>query len=204
MKFLLLICLFSSFPLYADELYSMLNTKLTSPPLLKEAIAKGKDRASLCKYCHGVTGNSKRGYIPNLASQNAKYLLHQFELFASGQRKDKIMSELASNLNNSDRVNIALYYSTQKVKASSNAQAETHIKGKKIFHTHCASCHGTKGHGKELLPRIAGQPAKYLKKTLRSYQTNSDRRPNSPMQGVAATLSKDELESVVAFIASMK
>jgi cytochrome c553 len=206
MKTLLLICLLFSFPLHAEDLsrlYATLSQKQSNPALLQEAISKGKDRASFCKYCHGNTGNSKRGYIPNLASQNAKYLLYQFDLFATKQRKDKIMSELVGNLSNEDRINIALFYTNQKVKLKPAKQSDARKQGKAIFNRQCISCHGKKGHGKELLPRIAGQPAKYLNKTLRLYKSNSHRRPDSPMQAIATTLSDEELYAVVRYVSSM-
>jgi len=194
-------------PVYADKLSDLnhtLNNKLDNPALLEQALKQGSERASVCKYCHGKTGNSRRGYIPNLAAQNPKYLLHQFELFASGQRKDKIMSELANNLSADDRINIALYYASQKIKPKPAEASATSQKGENIFHARCASCHGINGYGKELLPRIASQPGRYLKKTLRAYQTNSRKRPNSPMQEIAAGLKKDELDAVVEFISAMQ
>jgi len=210
-RFILFIC--CSFPVHADnlsELYAALNKKLSNPSLLKEAMTLGKDRATYCKYCHGDTGNSKRGYIPNLAGQNSKYLLHQFELFASNQRKDKVMSKLVSNLSNDERINIALYYASQKVTTHadsgthSNTRTEQIFNGKSIFNNQCAHCHGLEGHGQELLPRIAGQPITYLNKTLRRYRNYSSHRPDSPMQEIATNLSQDDLTSVVHYISTMK
>lgn len=206
MKFILLACFLLSFPLYAnnaDKLYASLNSIQTSPSLFKAAISQAEDRTIFCRHCHGVTGNSKRSYIPNLASQNAKYLLRQFELFSSNQRKDKIMSKLSANLTNEDRINIALYYSSQEVVTNTPSQIGTNNKGEKIFRARCATCHGANGHGKELLPRIAGQPIRYLNHTLNKYQTEPHRRPNSPMQSIAAALSDEDMASVVSFISSM-
>jgi len=185
-------------------MYSMLETRLASPSLLKEAIAIGDERASVCKFCHGDKGNSKRDYIPNLADQNAKYLLKQFELFASKQRDDKIMSELAMNLTSEDRVNIALFYSSKKAKPGSVPKPELIFKGKEIFKSQCVACHGDNGHGKEELPRIASQPAEFLKRTLDNYRTNPKRRPNSPMQAIIGKLTSEDQEAVISYVARMR
>ena len=88
MKYIFLIGLFVPFTVYADELtnmYSMLDIRLASPSLLEEAITLGEERAEVCKFCHGKKGNSRRGNIPNLAGQNAKYIVKQFEMFATNQ-----------------------------------------------------------------------------------------------------------------------
>jgi len=207
MRYVFVVCLFLSFSLHADELssmYSMLETRLASDSLLEEAIAIGEERASVCKFCHGDDGNSKRDYIPNLADQNAKYLLKQFELFASKQRDDKIMSELAMNLTSKDRVNIALFYSSKKAKPGSVSGSELIFEGKKIFKSQCVACHGKNGHGKEELPRIASQPAEYLKRTLDNYRTNPNKRPNSPMQAIIGKLSTTDQAAVITYVSSMR
>lgn len=207
MRYVIAICFFLSSSLYADEhssLYSMLNNKLENPALLEEARAKGEERAFVCKYCHGTDGNSKRDYIPNLAEQNPKYLLKQFEMFASKQRDNKIMSELAQNLSTEDRVNISLFYSSQKVKPEPALPAEQLAKGKNIFQARCAACHGDNGHGAELLPRIASQPTEYLKRTLNSYRTDPGFRPSSPMQAIVKAVSESDQATAIAYISTMK
>jgi cytochrome c553 len=47
----------------------------------------GQKDASVCRHCHGVGGNSVLPEVPNLASQNAGYLLEQMNKFVHGQRK---------------------------------------------------------------------------------------------------------------------
>lgn len=207
MRYVFLICLFLSFSLNAQEpssLYSKLNTSLASPALLEEAIVAGKERAFVCKYCHGEDGNSTRDYIPNLAEQNPKYLLEQFEMFASKQRDNKIMSELAKVLTDDDRINISLYYASKNAKPSPALSLEAAAKGANVFKAQCSVCHGDNGHGKEKLPRIASQPTEYLKRTLNSYRTNPDYRSASPMQAIVGGLNVSEQATVIPYISSMK
>jgi len=170
--------------------------------LLNAAIVEGKDRALLCGSCHGKDGNSTRDYIPNLASQNAAYLFKQFELFADGTRKDYVMEKLAKNLSRQDRVNIALYFSQMQVKPRPQpVQADE--KGEQVYKSLCFTCHGDKGLGNGMYPRIAGQPYEYLNKTLAGFKGENQDRKNSPMAVVIQNLDKAQLESVAAYIAAM-
>ena len=206
-KSVLFTLLFLPFSVQADELgdlYAKLNTTIISPATLEEAIVAGEERASVCKFCHGPDGNSRRNYIPNLAEQNPKYLLKQFELFASKERNNRIMSELSKNLTGEDRINIALYYSYQKAKHEPALAAELAAGAKKIFQAKCATCHGDDAHGAELLPRLASQPAEYLNRTLNNYRSEPDFRPSSPMQAIVNTLNAADQATVTSYISTME
>src|SRR5512135_1124685 len=65
---------------------------MSSPAALAQATQEGKKAAFFCANCHGETGNSAYDYIPNLAGQNAAYLLNQIRKFADGRRQDEFMS----------------------------------------------------------------------------------------------------------------
>jgi len=187
-----------------NDLYRLLKNKTKDKQLHQNAINSGVERAYVCKYCHGLDGNSKRDHIPNLAQQNPKYLLRQFELFANLSRKNKVMSELAKTLKADDRVNIALYYAQQKVKLRKAYKPELAELGKYLFNTTCASCHGDTGHGHDELPRIAGQPAKYVVKSLEKYKSGSTSRPDSPMQAIAQRLSKNDISALAAYLSVLE
>ena len=172
------------------------------PDLLQKAVTAGKDRAILCGSCHGKNGNSVRDYIPNLASQNAAYIFNQFESFANGERKDYVMSRLAKNLTQRDRVNIALYFSQMPVEAR-ESPVPSSAEGEKIYKGLCFVCHEQDGYGSGSYPRIAGQPYKYLEKTMEGFAGGDKRRANSPMAAVVRNLNKQQLLDVAAYVASM-
>lgn len=172
--------------------------------LLKESVESGKERSILCGNCHGKDGNSVRDYIPNLASQNAAYLFNQFELFAKGERKDYVMSKLAKVLTRQDEVNIAIYYSQMPVIPRPEAgDVAASIKGKQIYQSLCFTCHQKDGHGDGNYPRIAGQPYKYLVKTLESFSGGDKDRLNSPMAVIVANMNNEQLKEVAAYVARM-
>lgn len=200
---LLLIAL--AFPLQADEeqLLQALSQIQADPIKTKAAIKAGSTRAYLCKYCHGDDGNSKKTSIPNLAGQNTTYLIRQFEYFATGKRTNKTMNEVAKILSAEDRVNIAMYYSSQKVKPQTIYRPELLAQGKRLYETRCFFCHGHDAHGKEELPRTASQPAEFLIQTLTSYRSSLVKRAETQMSAIARTLKKDEIEALASYLTSL-
>ena len=185
-----------------EKLLAEMATVQGNEHLLAAAVAEGKDRSLLCGNCHGKDGNSVRDYIPNLASQNAAYLFNQFELFATGERKDYVMSRLAKNLNRQDRVNIALYFSQMPVNSRPQPTASS-PRGEQVYNSLCFTCHQKNGHGNGSYPRIAGQPYEFLLKTLKGFAGEDDRRANSPMAVIVANMDEKELQAVAAYVARM-
>lgn len=65
----------------------------------------------------------------------------------------------------------------------------------------CASCHGEAGQGKFNTPRLAGQPAQYLKKQLHDFR--SGLRHNESMAFVVRALSDDDIDRVARYYAGI-
>lgn len=68
----------------------------------------------------------------------------------------------------------------------------------------CQACHGTDGNGTGdgQYPRIAGQYADYLSKSLHDYRDG--KRVNAIMAGFAGTLSDQDILDLAAFYAAQK
>lgn len=180
-----------------------LNRKMTDPASYRTAVEQGRQRAELCGYCHGIDGNSVREQIPNLAQQNARYLLTQFEYFGNGTRNDFVMAALVKKLSVDERVNLALYFSTQTAARRSSLSPELAAQGKIYYAKHCVACHGKDGHGRDEMPRVAGQPQQYIRSTLLAYKAGSDRRPRSAMLSIAPKLSKQDIDALAAYVTGM-
>ena len=193
-------------PVHAAEnpLFEKLNEINANPQLQKAAYNAGKDRAFLCKYCHGVDGNSVKGSIPNLAAQNPAYLIQQFHLFLKKKRISKTMNEIVKNLTPDDMLNIAVYYSEQQVKPQKPYKPDLLSQGKELFEARCFTCHGKDAYGKEELPRIASQPSEYIITTLSSYNSALEKRAESAMSKIARTLGDKDIEAVAAYLTSLK
>ena len=67
----------------------------------------------------------------------------------------------------------------------------------------CSACHGADGNSTDVNnPRLAGQHADYLAKSLRDYK--SGERNNAIMKGFAAALSKKDIENLAAYFAAQR
>ena len=73
--------------------------------------------------------------------------------------------------------------------------------GKKKAAEVCAACHGPDGNSPApAFPKLAGQHASYLAKSLTEYKSGTRKDPI--MAGMAAALSKEDIENVAAYYAS--
>lgn len=211
-KLLLLASLVLSLPSYSGENVSAMDKMLSikaDPTAYQNAIKAGKERAVLCGYCHGKDGNSVKSYIPNLAQQNPEYLLKQFQLFANGERKNYVMEQLARILTEQERINLALYFSFQKVhegldESLDTGTAESMLEGQRRYQSFCFACHGEKGEGNKDLPRLAGQKKAFLIKTLNGFKRGGGSRSNSPMVKIMKAVDNKQIEPLASYISNMR
>ena len=73
--------------------------------------------------------------------------------------------------------------------------------GKKKAAEVCAACHGPDGNSPApAFPKIAGQHSSYIEKSLNEYKSGARKDPI--MAGMAAALSKEDIENLAAYFAS--
>lgn len=178
---------------------------------LDKAIRKGKARSVLCAQCHGVDGNSVKPEIPNLAGQNTAYIIEQIGKFSDETRKNFVMQALASEFTFQDKVNLAVYFTSQTLMPV-KADRDLSVKGERIYKHVCFRCHGADGRGEEGYARLAGQQIDYVQMTLKRFRAAADRngdhsedkRRNASMEQVTAPLTDEEIESVAHYLALLK
>ncbi len=66
---------------------------------------------AFCISCHGIKGESVNSEWPNLAGQKSNYILKQLKDYKSGKRKNPLMNQIASEINQQQMDEIADYYS---------------------------------------------------------------------------------------------
>lgn len=179
-----------------------LQAVLADPERTREAYAQGEERVAFCSYCHGKDGNSVRTNIPNLAEQRPEYLFATFEKFATGERTDYVMNRLAKTLSLEERINIALYYGKQKVQPKAADRPDLVEQGKIKFQQ-CVACHESSGLGAHDKPRLAGQPADYIRYSLKLFRSVDPARPLSEMTAIAANLSDEDIEELAEYLQSL-
>lgn len=188
----------------------MVDQTLQNEAAKQDAIEAGRERTILCQYCHGEDGNSLKSDVPNLAGQNASYLLDQIDQFAKGTRKDYVMNKLADNFTAEDKINVAVFYYSMAVKPQVT-DAALAAKGKPLFDSVCINCHGAQGHGNQRLPRLAGQQTDYIKVALKTFRTNAttpgggtgSKRRSEIMESVAKGLTDAQIEAAAAYVGQL-
>ena len=71
----------------------------------------GRKKSEPCKACHGEAGISASGDFPNLAGQNADYMVAVLNHYKNGKRKNPIMQGQVANLSQKDILDLTAYYS---------------------------------------------------------------------------------------------
>jgi cytochrome c553 len=84
--------------------------------------AAGKAKSLACQACHIAV--SATGDTPHLVGQRETYIVKQLKAFKSGDRKNPLMSAMASQLSDADIENLAAYWGSQPAGSDSTVPAE--------------------------------------------------------------------------------
>ncbi|WP_262964393.1 c-type cytochrome [Methylobacter psychrophilus] len=168
-------------------------------PVFAADIAAGEQKAATCMGCHGPQGKSKSPQWPNLAAQQASYIVSQLHAFKSGTRNNPMMQSVAANLSDDDINNLAAYYSRQPAVSAGGDAALA--KSGQTKASMCLGCHGASAEGNGQFPRLAGQHPDYLVKQLNSFKEKV--RQNGHMQAIANMLSEDDMKALAAYFGSL-
>jgi len=166
------------------------------------AAAGSKKHAASCASCHGAAGISPNDTWPNLAGQNAAYLVRILGAYKSGDQTDVMMSPMAKTLTDTDIQNLAAYYASLSCEAPPGEMGRgDNVAGKVLAAKNCAACHGETGiTSNPAWPKLAGQKSAYLANVLKSFRGGLRKDPT--MGGVARGLSDADIDNLAAFYAA--
>ena len=195
----LLVC---SSAIAQPELQERLKAVQGDPAALKAAVEAGKKAAFFCVNCHGEDGVSKMAEVPNLAGQNAAYLLEQIRKFGAGERKDQFMQGLIKVLKDEERLQIAVYYASVPVPPG-KADPSQVARGKELFTKLCVRCHGDQARGNEAIARLAGQRSSYLQTSIIRYRDNTGVRNNQLMTIATSGLKNEDVAAIANYLTQL-
>ena len=167
--------------------------------------------STTCQSCHGSQGDSVSSTFPRLNGQRAEYIAAQLKNFRDHKRTDPhaqaYMWGMAAQLEDDIIGEIANYYAKQKPTLPQSG-GELAAQGKKIYMygvdaqniPACQACHGEHGEGNDVLPRIAGQHADYLKKQLEAFR--STLRESDVMHANTKDMTDSQIEALVSYLAN--
>lgn len=188
---------------WADPTVGQLKSTLTDKKKLESALQSGQRQAAFCFSCHGEHGISLQPEVPNLAGQPAAYLLEQIRRFGDGRRRDPFMQGLLKAMSDGEKLNIALYFSAQKL-GPTDAGTGNPEAGRAIYKQRCENCHGANGRGNDMMPTVASQKVTYLAKSLTRYRDRSGERQHKEMSDSLAKVSDAEIAHLAAFMTALK
>ena len=200
----------------------------------EDSINAGKEKSEACVSCHGDNGNSIVSTFPKLAEQHSSYLIKQLQAFKSGDRKNPMMSAIASGLSEEDMVDIATYYADQKISSNElpilnqaqdddedkNSNSKVDIQtiiaqGADLYRngdltrevSACIACHGPLGEGNKpaAFPALKSQHADYLIQTLTDFKSGArTSNPDNMMHMIAKKMTDEEIKALSYRISMMK
>jgi cytochrome c553 len=162
-----------------------------------------EDKAQACAACHGENGIPPDKSWPVIWGQHQGYLYLQLRDFKSGARKDDVMGPVAQALERDDMLAIALYFSQKAWPNLRQARAADTVAtqaARANSSVGCTGCHQAGYQGEGTQPRLAGQSADYLLKSMMDFRTR--RRGNNPgMSDLMNATSEDDIKAVAAYVA---
>ena len=176
----------------------------------------GKAKALTCTACHGPEGNSTNAMWPNIAGQNAPYLLTQLKAFKDGSRQDPLMSAQAMMLSDQDMADLAVYFESLPGAVQSVKDANLIDRGESLYRggnaangtSACLACHGPSGRGNPAAqyPALQGQHADYATKQLNDYASGTRTTDGKTriMRDIAARLSKEDIAALSSYMQGLR
>jgi cytochrome c553 len=157
--------------------------------------AAGEPLTAVCGGCHGSHGVSTDAATPNLAGQDARYLVNAIKAYPKTRRHEG-MEAYVADLSQKDIENIAAFYSIQKSRPAEKGQTIVQEVIQK-----CNRCHDASVDNASMaVPKIDGQDKDYLIMALRAYR--DDRRESSMMHNMSLPYSDSIIESVSSHYAN--
>lgn len=203
-------------PLFVLAGLTLTATHIQAESLVDGSAEAGKARALTCTACHGPEGNSASPMWPNIAGQNAPYLLAQLKAFKDGRRVDPLMSSQAMMLSDEDMANLAVYFEGLPAAAQSLADESLLERGEALYRggnkedkaSACMACHGPTGRGNPAAkyPALQGQHAAYTAKQLNAYADGARKTDGKTrmMRDIAANLDKEDIAALSSYVQGLK
>src|SRR5262252_9716578 len=164
-----------------------------------------EQRAQSCGACHGEDGVPKDNAWPVIWGQHQGYLYLQLRDFKSGARKNDVMGPIAQPLERDDMLALALYFSRKawpnlrQPRAPDAVAAQAARANRSIG---CTGCHQAGYQGEGTQPRLAGQSADYILRSMMDFRTRA--RGNNPgMSDLMNATSEDDLKALAAYLAGL-
>ena len=169
----------------------------------------------VCSACHGKTGQAVSDQFPKLAGQHQEYLLIQLSEFAEHRRSTPNAVAFMwsfNQLTTSQMNELAQYYSSQAPMVGEPSNSPLLARGKSIYEQGiagsnvpaCSVCHGSNAVGRNEIPRLAGQHAKYIAEQINLFKSSTKRPNGVAMMALTHSMSEEDIQAVSAYLGSLQ
>lgn len=150
-----------------------------APPALAQDDFPLEDEVALCNSCHGEDGVPIEADYPIIAGQEYFYIYTQLRDYGAGRREHDIMTGIAAAYDRDQAKKIAEHFAAQPWPdvPSSTEEGDAQLANAGVTGGQCSACHG-KWQGDSRIPRLAGQNAAYLERTMKEFK--NEIRMNAP------------------------
>jgi len=172
-------------------------------------VQRGKEAYAECQTCHRRDGSGRAKFdMPRLSGQHASVLIKQLMDIRSGLRVNPDMKAYMSDsdLTLQDFADMAAYLQSLPVVGNiAQGPPELVPRGKALYASHCAECHGEHGEGRAefFYPMLASQHYSYLLRELDLILTGRRGNSNPAMPPILSNLSADDKRAVAAYLAQL-
>ncbi len=203
-------------PFFAIASLALLASQVQAESLVEGSAEDGKAKSLTCTACHGPEGNSSNALWPNIAGQNAPYLLAQLKAFKEGVRQNALMSSQAMMLSDEDMADLSVYYESLPVAAQAVKDPASVSRGEALYRggdsetgaSACIACHGPTGDGNPAAkyPALRGQHADYTAKQLRDYKSGERVTDGKTrvMRDIAERLSEEDIAALSSYVQGLR
>jgi cytochrome c553 len=186
----------------------------THPSIGFDSFSIDGDVVKTCARCHTAAGTGMDGgAIPNIAILKPDYFRTALARYASGARHSGFMQAVATQLDDTQMAQLALYYTAQPQRRSDSVPgtAEAFALGQRIAVVGipargigaCAGCHDVTKAAAKAFPAIDGQHRFYLAGRLRQFRSQAlPVAGGNPMVAIAHKLADREIDALAAFYAA--
>jgi cytochrome c553 len=162
-----------------------------------------EEKAQICSACHGEDGVPQEKATPVISGQHQGYLYIQLRDYKRGTRKDEQMSPIAEGLERTEMMALAEYFSKKpwpNLRQPSADEATTARALRANVAVNCTGCHLGEYQGDGTVPRLSGQSAEYMTKTIEQFRTR-ERANNPGMSDLMIATSTEDLAALVSYLA---
>jgi cytochrome c553 len=175
---------------------------LWAPPALSDEASA--EMVELCTVCHGETGLPEDPAVPILWGQESYYLYVQLKDFKAGRRASEVMFSIVADLERETMKALGRYFAGQEWPGTGyKAPEDLAAKAQSALAAgQCVQCHLGGYEGNSRIPRLAGQTAEYLERTMLDFKNKV--RLNSAAKGsLFAAYPDDEITAMAHYLAGL-